>query len=116
MVLYRVFYIFFSCLSVLMLAAAFYFLYVQMPKSAWACSLFAVCATQWRIAVGGRVQRTMAFRLHLACSIPGFLCLTYLAFIATPSWLFIATSILYALTFVTGIPLWFEGIRKISKR
>ena len=113
MVKNRTLYFFFSCLSLLMLVIAFYFLYIQAPLYAWIATIGAVCSTKGRIAVGGRVKRTVVVFAHLAFSISGFLCLTYLAFgtfETTPVRLLAFTTMLYALAFCTGLPAWFEGV------
>lgn len=98
-----------------MLALSLYFLVVQAPLYAWLASVSAICSTRGRIAVGGRVKKTLFFYLHLVCSIPGFVLLSYLTFVAVSSWMFTLVSVLYVLAFVMGIPSWFLGVKKIVR-
>lgn len=98
-----------------LLGLAFYFIFVSLPLYAWVCTIVAVCGTQARIRIGGRVERTPVLRLHLIFSILGFILLSYLAFFDTATLVILFALVFYALAFLTGLPLWIEGIRKIIR-
>ena len=109
-------YIALSTLAMGAIGAAFAFLYLQHPLYALGSSLTATVLTKGRIMLGGRVKRTPIFKLHLSLAIPSFLFLAYAAFFPVAPRAMTLLLFLYALTFITGIPPWLEGIRTMLAR